>query len=197
LSGTYESTLAAAKTCMERHPNRKILVVDSLSQAGGYGLLIALTLEKMESGASIDECFSFAEETKLRVCHYFVVDKLSYLADGGRISRATALIGSLIHLKPLLHTSRQGTLESIQKIMSRRKSIMRLAEKVRERHKPYSNLCYISHGDVEDEAKEVAKIIFDSTGLSAELMPLGAVIGCHSGPGTIAVFFTSDNREES
>ena len=195
LSGTYEGAKKAAEKLNAENKN-KIYVVDSLSQSGGQGLLVTLADIKAEEGATAEEVFDYAESLKNRICHYFVVDDLKYLARGGRVSKSTAFIGNILKIKPVLHTDEYGKLIPIQKVLSRKKSLKRLVEKMVERYNKESDLVYITHGDCIEDANYVADMIKDIFGIDALVLPLDFVIGSHSGPGTVALFFTADTRVE-
>lgn len=196
LSTTSDNHMKAADEINKKYGKKLVYSVDSISQAGGLGLLVTLAQNKKESGASLQEVYEYVEKIKANVCHYFVVDNLIYLYRGGRINKASAVIGTLVRLKPLLHTDANGKLIPIQKIMSRRKSLDRLVEKMKEKFNGYSEIVYISHGDCLDDAKYVADAVYREFCIKAEIMPLCRVVGCHSGPGTVALFFTADTRNE-
>lgn len=196
LSATSENCRKAAETINKKYGETLIYSVDSLSQSGGLGLLITLAQLKKESGASLKETYEYVEKIKSHVCHYFVVDSLSYLARGGRISKASAFLGAVMRIKPLLHTDELGRLVPIKKIMSRKKSLNALVDKMEERYNRESDIVYLSHGDCLDDAKYVAGLIKEKFGIEPEIMPLCRVVGCHSGPGTVALFFTADTRVE-
>lgn len=196
LSSTCDNHIKAAEIINEKYGKKLIYSIDSLSQSGGLGLLITLAQLKKESGATLEETYEYVESVKNRVCHYFVVDNLSYLARGGRISKASAFLGAMMHIKPLLHTDEVGRLVPIKKIMSRKKSLKALVDRMEERYNGESDIVYISHGDCIEDARYVADLIKERFGIEAELLPLCRVVGCHSGPGTVALFFTADTRVE-
>ncbi len=193
ISGNYNNFAEAAKELNETSSN-KIYVVDTFSQSGGQGLLVTLVQNYAESGKSFEECCHFAEEMKGRICHYFVVDDLRYLARNGRVSNASAFIGNLLKIKPLLYTNDKGKLVPLLKILSRKLSLKKLVDKMKEKYDHTSDIVYISHGDCLEEALLVAQDIKSSFNVSPIILPLDFVIGCHSGPGTVALFFTSKNR---
>lgn len=197
LSTTSDNCRKAADRINEKYGEILVYSIDSLSQSGGLGLLITLAQLKKESGASLKETYEYAERIKSHVCHYFVVDNLTYLARGGRISKASAFLGAVMRLKPLLHTDEIGRLVPIRKIMSRKKSLNALVEKMEERFNRESDIVYISHGDCIEDAEYVAGLIREKFGLNPEIIPLCRVVGCHSGPGTVALFFTADTRVEN
>ncbi len=193
ISGNYHNFSEAARELNEENEN-KIYVVDTLSQSGGQGLLVTLVQQYAESGKTAEECFHYAEEMKLRICHYFVVDDLRYLARNGRVSNASAFIGNLLKIKPLLYTNDKGKLVPLLKILSRKLSLKKLVDKMKEKFDHASDIVYISHGDCLEEAVTVAEDVKEVFGITPTILPLDFVIGCHSGPGTVALFFTSKNR---
>lgn len=195
LSGTYENFKRVADE-LNAESDNKIRVVDSLAAAGGEGLFVTLVDKKRKSGASFEETCEYAENIKQHILHYFTVDDLKYLARGGRLSKGTAIVGNLINIKPILHVDPLGRLVPFKKVFGRKKSIKALLDKIVERYNGESDVCYISHGDCYDEAKLLADGIKEKLGLDAVLLPLDYVIGSHSGPGTLALFFTGDDRTE-
>lgn len=195
LSGTYNSFKNVAEELNATSDN-KIYVVDSLCAAGGQGLLVTLVNEKRQSGATIQEAYEYAESIKQRIMHYFIVDDLKYLARGGRLSKGTAIIANLINIKPVLHTSPEGKLVPFKNVFGRKKSIKAMLDKMVERYNGESDHVYISHGDCINDATALADMIKEKFGLPVTILPLDFVIGSHSGPGTLALFFTGDNRKE-
>ena len=195
LSGTYECFKAAAKTLNECSAN-KAYVVDSKCASGGEGLFVTLVNEKRNEGLSAEQAYDYALSLRGHILHYFVVDDLKYLARGGRLSRGSAILGKILNIKPLLHVDEEGRLIAIKKTMGRRKSLKCLVDKIEERYNGKSKTVYITHGDCYDDAKYVADEIQSKLGLSPLILPLGFVIGSHSGPGTVALFFTGDTRKE-
>ncbi|MCH5160423.1 MAG: DegV family protein [Clostridiales bacterium] len=195
LSGTYDNFVKIAKELNETSSN-KIAVVDSLCAAGGEGLYVTLVDEKRKSGASFEETCKYAEEVRHRIMHYFIVDDLKYLARGGRLSKGSAFVGNIINIKPVLHVDPVGKLVPFKKVFGRKKSIKVLLEKMIERYNGESKHVYISHGDCYDEAKSLADAVKEKFDLDATLIPLDYVIGSHSGPGTLTLFFTGNDRAE-
>lgn len=193
ISGNYNNFAEAARELNETSAN-KIYVVDTISQSGGQGLLVTLVQNYAESGKTAEECYRYAEEMKGRICHYFVVDDLRYLARNGRVSNASAFIGNLLKIKPLLYTNDKGKLVPLLKILSRKLSLKKLVDKMKEKYDHASDIVFISHGDCLEEAMSVAEDVKSVFNVSPIILPLDFVIGCHSGPGTIALFFTSKNR---
>ncbi len=196
LSTTVNSGAMAAKELAEAYPERKILVVDSLAASAGFGLLLWLTVQEKRRGASLEEAAKFAEDTKLHVCHWFTVDDLVYLKRGGRVSAAACFVGGLLDIKPVLHMDDPGHLINMFKVRGRRASIKALADKYGELAlDPGKDTVYISHGDCIDDAKLLEKMLQERYGASVALTTyVGPVIGSHSGPGTLALFFLGRER---
>lgn len=193
ISGNYHNFVEAAKELNPTSKN-KIYVVDTASQSGGQGLLVTLIQNYAETGKSCLECYHYAEELKSKICHYFIVDDLRYLARNGRVSNASAFIGNLLKIKPLLYTNDKGKLIPLLKILSRKLSLKKLVDKMKEMYDHTSDIVYISHGDCIEEAQIVADDVERRFQTKPVILPLDFVIGCHSGPGTIALFFTAKNR---
>lgn len=196
LSTTYNSARLAAKQLKTKYPDRKIIVVDTLAASAGIALLLDMVIEKKNSGATIEEAAEYAENMKLKICHWFTVDDLVYLKRGGRISPTAAFVGNMLGIKPVLHVDNEGHLINVGKVRGRRVSVAALADK-------YGELCddegnkkvYISHADCLSEAEELGKIIKEKYGAETKLITnVGTVIGAHSGPGTIALFFVGKER---
>ncbi len=195
LSGSFDNFKRAADE-LNRTNENKIYVVDSKCASGGEGLFVTLVNEKRKSGASFEETCKYAEEIRDRVLHYFVVEDLKYLARGGRLGKGSAFLGNMLNIKPVLHVDEQGRLIPIKKVIGRKKSLNMLIEKMIERFNKESDIVYITHGDCYDDAKYVADAVNEKFGIPVKIMPLGYVIGSHSGPGTVALFFTGDTRTE-
>ncbi|MBD5131450.1 MAG: DegV family protein [Clostridiales bacterium] len=195
LSGTYENFKRVADELNATHEN-KVYVVDSKCASGGEGLFVTLVNDKRMSGATFEETCTYADEVRDRVLHYFVVDNLKYLARGGRLSKGSAFFGNMLNIKPVLHVDEIGRLVPIKKVSGRVKSLRMLVEKMEDRYNRESETVYITHGDCFDDAKFVADAITEKFGITPKIMPLSFVIGSHSGPGTVALFFTGDNRAE-
>ena len=196
LSTTFNSAQIAAEELRSDYPDRKILTVDTLAASAGIALLIDLIIEKKNNGATIEEAYAFAEETKLSICHWFTVDDLVYLKRGGRVSAATALVGNMLGIKPVLHVDNDGHLINVGKVRGRKTSIIALADKYGELAVDTKNgKVYISHSDCIKDAEELAGIIETKYGAKTELITnVGPVIGAHSGPGTLALFFVGRER---
>ena len=196
LSATYQSAAIAAADLQEEFPDRKILVVDSLCASLGQGLLVYLCAQERRKGRSLEEVHTFAEETKGKVCHWFTVDDLNHLKRGGRISAATALFGTMLSIKPVMHVDDGGHLVPVSKARGRKSSLLALVDQMEATAiDPASQTVFISHGDCEGDALFVAGEITRRFGTrDIRLNYVGPVIGNHSGPGTLALFFLGTKR---
>ena len=194
LSVTCENGKKAAARLAEKYPERKIRVVDSLCASAGEGLFVWLSAENRKQGMSVDENADAMEADKLHLCHWFTVDDLKFLKRGGRINAATALLGTALNVKPVLHVDNEGHLIKMYQVHGRKKSIRRMAEKLGETCYDGSPV-FISHGDCEEDALYLAKILEEEYGRKTNLITgIGSVIGAHSGPGTLALFFRGTER---
>ncbi len=196
LSGTVQSARLAAETLLADYPDRKLLVVDSLCASMGQGLLVYYTYLEANKGKTIEEVRDFVEDNKLKLVHIFTVDDLGTLKRGGRLSGAAALVGSLLKVKPVLHVDNEGRLVPVKKARGRRTSLETLVELVKERANDLENqTIFISHGDDVKDAEFTAELIKNEIGYKNVVYGvIGPVIGAHSGPGTIAVFFLGNYR---
>ena len=196
LSTTYNSGRIAAEQLKEKYPDRKIITVDTLAASAGYGLLVYLAVQKKNGGATIEEVAAFAEETKLSICHWFTVDDLVYLKRGGRVSATTAFVGNALGIKPVMHVDNEGHLINITKVRGRKTAIAALADKYAELAvDPENGTVFISHGDCLKDVQELEKILKERHNASVDVITdVGAVIGSHSGPGTLALFFIGNVR---
>ena len=196
LSTTYQSAMIAADDLREKYPHRKIMVVDSKCASLGQGLLCHYAAKKRDEGLSIEELASWVEGNKENVCQWFTVDDLKYLKRGGRISAATALVGTMLSIKPVLHVDDEGHLVSVSKARGRKASIQALADKMAELALPGENdFITICHGDCFEDAQTLGEILKAKLGVKEVFIGYtGAVIGSHSGPGTLALFFMGKKR---
>ena len=196
LSGTYQSAVIAAQELSEKYPDRKINVVDTLCASLGQGLLVWYACQKRDEGLSLDELTAWMEDNKLHLCHWFTVDDLMYLKRGGRVSAATALVGTMLQIKPVLHVDDEGHLINVGKTRGRKASIEALAKKMGETAIPGVNdTVFICHGDCQADADYLASIVKEKYGVkNVFIYYVGAVIGSHSGPGTRALFYLGDHR---
>ena len=194
LSTTYQSAVIAANELLEAYPDRKIRVVDSRAASLGQGLLMYHICKKRDEGLSLDELADWAEENRLKLCHWFTVDDLMYLKRGGRVSAATALLGTMLQIKPVLHVDDEGHLISMSKCRGRKAAIQALAAKMQEAGIP-NDVAYICHGDCLEDAKYLESLMKEKCGVKEVFIGYtGAVIGSHSGPGTLAIFYLGNNR---
>lgn len=198
LSGSFNSTRIAAIELAEIYTDSKIIIVDSLSVSSGEGLLVYKAVELKKQGKSIDEIATWLEDNKLNVCQYFTVDDLHHLYRGGRVSKTAAILGSVIGVKPIIHVNNEGKLIPISKTRGRKQSLGKLLdsmEKLMGSYKDENNVVFVSHGDAEKEANFVADKIKEKFGINSIIINnIGPIIGTHSGPGTVAVFFMGENR---
>ena len=196
LSTTYQSAVIAAGELAEKYPGRKINVVDTLSAALGQGLLVWYACKKRDEGLSLEELTAWVEENKLHLCHWFTVDDLMYLKRGGRVSATTALVGTMLKIKPVLHVDDEGHLINMFKVRGRKASIQALADKLGELGLPGQNdTVFICHGDCRQDAETLAAMVKEKYGVREVVIGYtGAVIGSHSGPGTLALFFLGSHR---
>ena len=196
LSSTYGASEIAAQELREAYPGRKLLTVDTLCASMGQGLLVYLTMQKVLAGATIEEAAAYAEENRLHLCHWFTVDDLFFLKRGGRVSAATALVGSALGIKPVLHVDNEGHLINISKARGRKNSILALADRMAQSAiDPAKQTVFISHGDCLADAEFLADEIRKRFGVSdITINTIGPVIGAHSGPGTLALFFLGTER---
>ncbi len=196
LSTTYQSAVIAAEELLESYPDRKIRVVDTLGASLGQGLFVWYACKKRSAGMELDDLAAWCEENRFKLCHWFTVDDLMYLKRGGRISAATALVGTMLQIKPVLHVDHEGHLISISKCRGRKASIEALADKMGQLGTPGENdTVFICHGDCEQDAEKLAAIVKEKYGVKEVLIYyVGAVIGSHSGPGTLALFFLGEHR---
>jgi DegV family protein with EDD domain len=196
LSTTYQSAVIASQELSEKYPDRKILVCDTLCASMGQGLLVWYACRKRDEGSTLEEVYNWVEENKLHLCHWFTVDDLMHLKRGGRISAATALVGTMLQIKPVLHVDDEGHLVNVAKTRGRKASIDALAKKVKELGEGYDNsTMFISHGDCYEDAEYLANILKTQYGAKEVMINyVGAVIGSHAGPGTLALFFLGDHR---
>ena len=198
LSSTYNSARLAAEELSQEAPDRKIITVDTKSASAGLGLVVYLTAKEKERGADIESAADFAKKMARKTCHWFTVDDLSYLKRGGRINPATAFFGNMLGIKPILLANCKGLLEKHSKVIGRHAAIEELANKYGELAEDKTNgTVFISHGDADDDAKLLQKMIGEKFGARVKLIcDVGCVIGAHSGPGTLAIFFVGKAREE-
>jgi DegV family protein with EDD domain len=198
LSGTYNSTRIAAEELAEEYPDRKIVVVDSLAASLGQGLLVYYAQQHKAEGESLEAVAEWLINNRLHLVHLFTVDDLFHLHRGGRVSKTTAIVGSMLNIKPILHVDNEGKLINIGKIRGRKKSLQELVRLMDEKIGSYAAGCdtiFISHGDCLEDARYVEKQVREKYNIETVLINnVGATIGAHSGPGTLALFFLGQER---
>ncbi|MBQ7820743.1 MAG: DegV family protein [Clostridia bacterium] len=196
LSTTYNSGHVAAEQLKEKYPERKILTVDTLAGSAGEGLLVCLAAKKQKEGASIEETAEYIESIKLNICHWVTVDDLVYLKRGGRISPTVAFVGNTLGIKPLIKVDNEGHLDNVAKVRGRKNAFNTLINKYSETAiDPKNGPVVISHSDCLDEAEALAKALKDKHGVDVEFISdIGPVIGAHTGPGTLVIFFLGKER---
>lgn len=196
LSTTYQSAVIAADELREQYPQRTIRVVDSLCASLGQGLLVWYACQKRDAGMELGELADWVETRKWNLSHWFTVDDLRYLKRGGRISAATALVGTMLNIKPVLHVDEEGRLVSVTKTRGRKASIQALLQQMEASMLPGENdTAFICHGDCLEDAQLLASLIKERCGVKEVFIGYtGAVIGSHSGPGTLALFFLGSQR---
>ena len=196
LSTTYQSAVIAAEELKDAYPDRKIQVIDTLCASMGQGLLVWYACKKRDEGLSLDEVAQWVLDNRLHLCHWFTVDDLMYLKRGGRISAATALVGTMLQIKPLLHVDDEGHLINMTKTRGRKAAIDAMVKKAQELGAGYDNsTMFISHGDCLSDAEYLSRQLKEKCGVKDVVISyVGAVIGSHSGPGTLALFFLGSHR---
>ena len=198
LSGTYANIYQVAQEIMQEQPDCRITVVDSLCASLGEGLLVHKALELQKQGKSYDEVVKWLEDHKLNLVHNFTVNDLFHLYRGGRVSRATAILGTMINIKPVLHVDNEGHLINVGKVRGRRKSIVALVDAMEKQigsWKDKNDVIFISHGDCLEDALTLKEMIKERLGFQNFLINyVGTTIGSHSGPGTLALFYMGDVR---
>jgi DegV family protein with EDD domain len=196
LSSTYNSARLGAEELKETYPDRKVEVIDTKCASLGEGLIVYLTAKEKEKRASFEEAAQFARENAPRLCHWFTVDDLFFLKRGGRVSGATALLGTMLAIKPVLHVDDEGHLINVEKAKGRKKAIQALLDHMKATAiNVQEQTIFISHGDCAEEANALAEQIKAELGVKEVLVSyIGPVIGAHSGPGTVALFFLGTER---
>ena len=194
LSTTYQSSVIAVNDLIERYPDRKLLTVDTLCASMGQGLLVWLAVQEQRRGKTMEEVRDWVEENKLHLCHWFTVDDLHFLKRGGRISAATAVVGTMLSIKPVLHVDDEGHLISMGKARGRTGSLTALVDHMEQTVTDVDTV-FISHGDCLADAEKVADDVKKRFGTqNVVINNIGPVIGAHSGPGTVALFFLGTKR---
>ncbi len=201
ISGTYNSANIAKDTLLEKYPDRKIYIVDSLGASSGFGLLVDKLADLRDEGKDIDDVYHWALENRLKVQTWFFSTDLTFYVKGGRVSKTSGFVGGLLNICPLLNMDGDGKLIPRQKIRTKRKVIQAIVEQMEqfaENRYDYSDKCYLSHSACYDDAKAVADLIeskFPKLNGKVLINNIGTTIGSHTGPGTVALFFWGDERE--
>ncbi len=196
LSTTYDQGRLAAEELAEKYPDRTMITIDTLAASAGFGMLVKLAVDKKNAGASIEETAEYVRSLVFKQAHWFTVEDLVYLKRGGRVSPMTALVGSMLSIKPVMHMDNEGHLIKVGTVRGRKASLSALADKLIETaDDPENGKIFISHGDCEEDALYLANLIKARGGNDVEIITnVGTVIGAHSGPGTMALFFIAKQR---
>lgn len=197
LSGTYNSMRIAGEELAEKYPEAKLIVIDTLCACLGEGLLLYKVLQLREKGKNINEIAEWVEENKLHICHNITVDDLNHLHRGGRVSKTTAVVGTLVQIKPIIQVDNKGTLQVVRKERGRKRSLNKIIDMAVEQSKGWKNdMIMVTHGDCLEDAKYVAKLAKEKLGAEDVLINnIGTVIGSHTGPGVVAIFFMGNERQ--
>ncbi len=202
ISGTYNSARLAAESLKEEFPNKKVYVVDSLCISGGYGMLLDMLAKKRDEGFSIESLRDYAEDNKLRIHHWFYSSDLSFFVKGGRISKVSGFIGSVLKICPVMNVNGDGKLVPRIKTLGKKKALIVTIEQMlnyADNGSGYDGLCYVNHSDCESDAialKEAVENAFSALEGKVYMTNIGTTIGCHSGPGTVAVYFLGKKRND-
>lgn len=196
LSATYQSAVIAAGELWDRFPGRKILVVDTLCAAIGQGLLVYSAAKLRDEGKSIEEVAAWVEEHKLQLCHWVTVEDLMHLKRGGRISATTAVVGTMLNIKPVIRVDDNGKLETVAKSRGRKAAMNYLVDRMLETQIPGMNdTIFLGHGDCPEDAEYMVRQLKERCGVKNVIVNyVGAVIGSHTGPGVIVIGFFGKNR---
>ena len=196
LSSTYQTVYMAGQELMEEYPERKMISIDTLAASMGQGLLVYKACQAKDAGKSLEENAQYIEDIKLKLCHWFTVDDLFFLKRGGRISGVTATVGTMLSIKPILHVDDEGHLINVSKVRGRKAAITELVNRMEKLAvHPEDQDIFISHGDCIEDAEKLASIIKERFGNDRiTISYVGPVIGAHSGPGTLALFFLGEHR---
>lgn len=202
LSGSYNSATMAREELLSKYPERKLVIVDSLAASSGYGLLVDMACDMRDNNASFEELHTWVEENKLNIQHWIFSTDLTHYKRGGRISATSAAIGNLLNICPMINVSEEGKLVQRQKVRGKKhviKEIVNMMEKHAQNRNEYSGKCFISHSACYKDARTVADLIeekFPKLKDKVMINNIGTVIGAHTGPGTVSVYFVGDKRED-
>ena len=203
ISGAFNSANTARSELLNKYPDRQIEVVDSLGASSGYGLLMDMLAAMRDDGASYEEVYSWAKNNRLLIHHWFFSTDLSFYIRGGRISKAAGFFGTILEICPLLNMDAAGHLSPREKIRTKRKVILKIVEKMKEHALDginYSGKCFISNSACWDDARAVADLVettFPHLDGKVMINSVGTVVGSHTGPGTVALFFVGDKRNDT
>ena len=193
MSTTYQSAVIAAEELKEEYPARTINVVDSLCAALGQGLLVWHACKHRDAGESLAEVTAWVEENKLKICHWVTVEDLNHLKRGGRVSAASAMVGTMLNIKPIIMVNDEGKLVSTAKVRGRKAAIDYLTKKCAEATD--KDIAFVGHGDCREDAETCAKILKEKYGFKeVHIGYVGAVIGAHTGPGVLVAFYMGEKR---
>ena len=197
LSGTFQTALLARSMVMEKNPDARLFVVDSLCASAGQGLLVHYALQmRDEQGLNAEQLADWVTENRQHINHWFTVDKLDYLHRGGRVSRSTAIVGDIMKIKPLMNVNFEGKLIVQDKVMGRKRSLKAMAEKYESTaDRSRWNTVYIAHGDCEEDAMYLTEKVHEiNPNANIQHLRVGSIIGCHTGPGIMTLFFWANAR---
>lgn len=196
LSTTYQSAVIAAEELKEKYPQRKMQVVDTLAASLGQGLLVYYAAQQRQAGKSMEEVAQWVEDNKNHLAHWFTVDDLMHLKRGGRVGAATAVMGTMLQIKPVLHVDNDGKLINMSKARGRKAALNALTEHVAQEGLPGQNdVMFICHSDCIEDAEFVANAVKEKYGVKEVYIHyIGSVIGSHTGPGTVGLFFLAEHK---
>lgn len=194
LSNTYNAGRLAAEELHEEFPDRRVIALDTLCASAGQGLLVKLAADKKAAGAEIEEVARYVMEIRPRLCHWFTVDDLQYLKRGGRVSPTAAFVGGMLNIKPVMHVDDEGKLTPVKKVRGRKAALREIADRYEQLALDKNGVIYISHGDCTDDVEEAKRLLEEKGGRVELITDVGPVIGSHSGPGTLAVFYLGCER---
>lgn len=200
ISGTYQSAVNAARIARERHPDRRVWVVDSLGASSGYGLLMDRLADWRDLGKDVDWVRDWAEEHRLELNHWFFSTDLTFYVKGGRISKAAGIFGGVLNICPLLNMDAEGHLVPRSRIRGKKRVIQEIVKRMEQNARDgldYDGKCYISHSECYEDARAVADLVeqrFPKLSGRVEINYVGTTIGSHTGPGTVALFFWGKKR---
>ena len=195
LSGSCQSAVIAANELMEEYPDSRIVVVDTVLAAMGQGLLVYRAVQKKEAGMPLDELAQWCEANKMKIASYVTVDDLNHLYRGGRISRSSAVLGSMVGIKPVIRINDEGKLEVIGKARGRKKAVQTIIEKLMDLIQDGEKTVFISHGDCLEEAEAIRDTLMEKYGVEETMINfVGPVVGAHTGAGVLAVFAMAKSR---